>query len=203
MADEDDFRKRMERFFYLVGYAITHWAYVDRSLFEFCQFCLDTTERKTAIVFHRTPNIGDHLGLANALMHATEMKPQTLKRWEQIVSATEKLLPFRNEIAHNPPTQVGFIKAAVSLKEPETPGRMFDVTQWWEIRTEPTKLLHQPSRKKRREIRADEDQILDHIQKLDRLQTAIYAVDWELRGRRPGIGPTVPAPVFPADLDRS
>src|SRR5882762_5498367 len=34
-----------------LGYAITRWAYIDRSLFDFCKFALNTTERKTAIVF--------------------------------------------------------------------------------------------------------------------------------------------------------
>src|SRR5258707_12997113 len=48
---EDDFSKRRERFFFLLGYAITRWAYIDRSLFDFCKFALNTTERKTAIVF--------------------------------------------------------------------------------------------------------------------------------------------------------
>jgi hypothetical protein len=100
---EDDFRKRQERFFFLVGYAITRWAYVDRSLFEFCRFALNTTDRKTAILFYRTPSIGDHSILANALMRDAQLQAQHLKHWEQIVSAIEKLLPFRNDLAHNPP----------------------------------------------------------------------------------------------------
>lgn len=199
MADEDDSRKRMERFFFLVGYAITRWAYIDRSFFDFCKFCLNTTEHKTAIIFHRTPNIGDHLGLTNALMHTTEMKAEHLKHWELIVRAVEKLLPFRNEIAHNPPAQVAHLDVVIDPKEPTKPGRIISTKQWWEIRTEPTKLLN---RKKRQTIQAKDEQLEDHIKKITLVERAIHALDWELRGRPPGIGPAAPAPEFPADLNQ-
>jgi hypothetical protein len=198
--DLDDFRKRQERFFFLVGYAISRWAYIDRSLFDFCKFALNTTEHKTAIVFHPSPNIGDHLTLTTALMHATEMKPEHLKHWEQVVRATEKLLPFRNEISHNPPAHVAFRTIVMNRDDP-TKSHTSDPKQWWEIRTEPTKLLHQPKNKKRREVKATSESILEHIKKVDRLEHAICALQWELMGRPEGIGPAVPAPVFPANLD--
>jgi hypothetical protein len=192
---EDDHSKRFERFFSLLGYAITRWAHIDRSLFDLCKFALNTTEHKTAIVFHRSPNIGDHLALANALIHATDLKREQLKHWENIAVAVEKLLPFRNDIAHNPPTQVAHMSARLHRSD-------LDVKQWWEIRTEPTKLLHQPKNKKRREMKAKEDDLLKHIRKVNRAQTAFYALQWELMGPPPGTGPAVRVPTFPANLDQ-
>src|ERR1700683_2718029 len=147
---EDDSHKRMERFFSLVGYAITRWAHIDRSLFNFCKFSLDATEHKTAIVFHRSPSIGDHLALTNALMLATKMKPEHLKHRKQVFHFTKKLLPFRNDLAHNPPAQIVTLAISLNRSDP-TKSRGLVPKQWWEIQTEPTKLLHQPKNKKRRE----------------------------------------------------
>jgi hypothetical protein len=198
---EDDFRKRQEKFFFLVGYAITRWAYVDRSLFDFCKFALNTSERKTAIIFYRSPNIGDHLTLTNALMADAQLQPLHKKHWEQIVRAIEALLPFRNDLAHNPPVQTGFMAIAMNKNDPSKT-HATEHKQWWEIRTEPRKLLHRPKNKKLREIKADSDQIFDHIKKVEILEDAISALCWELFGRPTGIGPTVPAPIFPPEMDQ-
>lgn len=193
---EYDHQAEMERFFLRVGYAITRWAHVDSSLFTLCQYALNTTELKTAIVFHRTPSIGDHLRLTGALMQATDLKPDHLKHWKMIQGAIEKLLPFRNELAHNPPAQVAFMEVRLSKKSAP---RTANVRQWWEIQTEPTKLLHPTKSKKG--IKATTEQIVEHIRKVDRLQKAMYALQWELTGRPKGLGPGVPAPSFPANLD--
>jgi hypothetical protein len=198
---EDDFRKRREKFFFLVGYAITRWAYVDRSLFDFCQFALNTSEHKTAIIFYRTPNIGDHLTLTNALMADAQLQALHKKHWEQIVRAIGALLPFRNDLAHNPPVQTGFTAIAMNKNDPSKT-HVTEHKQWWEIRTEPRKLLHRPKIKKLRKTEADSDQIFDHIKKVEMLEDAITALRWELLGRPTGIGPTVPAPTFPPEMDQ-
>jgi hypothetical protein len=198
---EDEFRKRQERFFFLVGYAITRWAYVDRSLFDFCEFALNTTERKTAILFYRTPSIGDHLTLTNALMRDAQLETRHSKHWEQIVGAIETLLPFRNDLAHNPPVQTGFMAIAMDKDNP-LKTHATEHKQWWEIRTEPKKLLHKPKNKKPREIKATSDQILEHIKMVETLEQAISALSWEVLGRPKGLGPTVPAPIFPPEMDQ-
>jgi hypothetical protein len=197
----DDFRKRQERFFFLVGYAISRWAYVDRSLFDFCKFALNTTDHKTAIIFFRTPNIGDHLALTNALMADAQLEPLHKKHWQQITRAIEALLPFRNDLAHNPPVQSGFMAIVLNKNDP-LKSRATEHKQWWEIRTEPRKLLHKPKNKKVREIKSDSDQIFEHIKKVETLENAISALYWELLGRPVGVGPAVPAPIFPPEMDQ-
>ena len=196
---EDDFSKRRDRFFFLLGYAITRWAYIDRSLFDFCKFALNTTERKTAIVFYRSPNIGDHLALTNVLMREAQLQPQHLKHWDQIARLTERLLPFRNDIAHNPPAQAAYVTVVVN-KHDLSKSHVANQKQEWEIRTEPTKLLHRSKRV--RDFRATSDHILEHIKKVQKLEQAISALRWELMGRPQGLGSTVPAPKFPENLDR-
>jgi hypothetical protein len=197
---EDDFLKQRERFFFLLGYAITRWAYIDRSLFNFCKFALNATEHKTAIVFHRTPSIGDHLALTDALMRAAQLQPQDLKHWEQIVHVMGKLLPFRNDIAHNPPVQAVSMKIMVNKHDPSK-SHIADQKQQWEIRTEPTKLLHQSKNRKTRKINATSESIVAHLKKVEKLEHAISALSWKVLGRPPGLGPAVLAPAFPQDLD--
>ncbi len=131
-------------------------------------------------------------------MHATDLNREQLKHWEKIAVAVERLLPFRNDIAHNPPAQVVYM--TVPGKDSES--KKADVQQWWEIRTEPTKLLHQPKNKKRREMKAKEEDLLKHLRKVDRVLKAFYALQWELMGPPPGTGSGVRAPAFPANLDQ-
>jgi hypothetical protein len=190
----DDFLKKQERFFALAGYAITRWAYIDRSLFDFCKFALGTTDHKTAIVFYRTPSIGDHLGLVNALFDASELPPEALKHWTRISREIGRLLPFRNDLAHNPPVQ----KVRIMVVNDGVTRH----SEIWQIKTDPTKLLHQPAKKKPRKIEATETVISDHITKVALLEQAISALRWQLMGRLPGLGPTIPPPVFPAEMDQ-
>ena len=193
---EDEFRKKTEWFYFLVGYAITRWAYVDRSLFEFCEFALGATERKTAAVFYRSPSIGDHLTLTDSLMASAELSPESLKRWGKVSKAIGELLPFRNDLAHNPPVQVGFIAVSTNKNDPSK-SNVSESRNWLEIRTEPKKLL----RPKTRAINATVELISEHIQKVEKVQGAIRALQWEVIGPPKGIDPTIPAPIFPDSLD--
>ena len=54
--------------------------------------------------------------------------------------------------------------------------RMTEHESWWEIRTEPRKLLHNLN--KRREIKADSDEIYEYIKKVEMLENAISALHW-------------------------
>ena len=54
--------------------------------------------------------------------------------------------------------------------------RMTEHELWWEIRTEPRKLLHNLN--KRREIKADFDEIYEYIKKVEMLENAISALHW-------------------------
>jgi hypothetical protein len=190
----DDFLKKQERFFALAGYAITRWAYIDRSLFDFCKFALSTTEHKTAIVFYRTPSIGDHLGLANALFGASDLPPEALERWKRIAREMQRLLSFRNDLAHNPPVQLAYITMVGD--------QVTDQRQEWQFRTDPTKLLHQPPKQKTRKIEATANDVSAHIAKVELLEQAIAALHWQLMGRPPGLGPTIPPPDFPGEMDQ-
>jgi hypothetical protein len=117
---ESHHKKRFEEFFAAFGYAITRWAHVDRSLFHFCRFALSTTVEKMAIVFYRSQTIGDHLTLVDSLLKVSLSK-RRLKQWDHIYKMTQKHLPFRNELAHNPPVKVAHI-TAVRGREDRTCG---------------------------------------------------------------------------------
>jgi hypothetical protein len=85
-----------EAFFATLGYAISRWAHVDRALFDFCKFALQTTEAKTAIVFYRSPSIGDHQITVDKLMRISVRDAQ-LKQWMKISKTIDRLLTFRND----------------------------------------------------------------------------------------------------------
>jgi hypothetical protein len=120
--DEDSYRREAERFFWLVGYAIAEWAHVDRALFDLCKWTLNTSDEKTAVIFYKNPSMGDHLSTVNELMKIS----LGIKRspvWAKIHKKTYDLLPFRNDIAHDPATQVvqlygHFKKPGEEWKEP-------------------------------------------------------------------------------------
>jgi hypothetical protein len=125
--------------------------------------------------------------LADALFGASELQPKTLRRWKQIEREMRRLLPFRNDLAHNPPVQMAYITVVgdqVSRHEQE-----------WKVRTDPTKLLHKPSRK----FEAAADDIAGHVEKVEYLERAIAALRWELMGRPLGLSST---PEFPAEMDQ-
>jgi hypothetical protein len=175
---EDKSRKRMEWFFFLVGYAISRWAHVDRTLFDFCRFALGTNEEKTAIVFYRSQSIGDHLALTDALMLAAQLQDHHLAQWKRIRGKIDKLLPFRNDIAHNPPVQKLSMQAFVS-RDPSVPGRMENVGECWAIETESKKLLQTKST---REISATDAELVEHIRSVDDLQKDMYDLRWNVSG---------------------
>jgi hypothetical protein len=191
-AMTDDHQKQRERFFSLVGYAITRWAYIDRSLFDFCKFALNANDIKTAIIFYRSPSIGDHLELTNALMSASGLPPETLEWWNLIAQVAKDQLPYRNDLAHNPPVQTAHITVVGE--------HVTKTEQWTEIQTEPTKLLHKSKRSSARKISATADQVSDHIRKVEQLEQAIAALRWKLMGPPPGLSPTIQPPPFPQNL---
>jgi hypothetical protein len=157
--DEDSYRREAERFFWLVGYAIAEWAHVDRALFDLCKWTLNTSDEKTAVIFYKNPSMGDHLSTVNELMKISlGMKRSPV--WAKIHKKTYDLLPFRNDIAHNPATQVvqlygHFKKPGEEWKEPPVSP---PPKSWWAIQTEPRKLLRST-----RTINARKEELRDHI----------------------------------------
>jgi hypothetical protein len=119
MPDEDaatPILTNRDEFFALMGYAIARWAHVDRELFDLCRFALQTTPEETAIVFYRSPNIGDHLTLVDHLI-VLSISQESYREWKTIFNSLTSLLPFRNDIAHNPAGGVVEIKGSISIKD--------------------------------------------------------------------------------------
>jgi hypothetical protein len=164
-----------DQFFSRLGYAITRWAHVDRNLFEFCNFAMGTSKEITAVIFHRSPNIKDHLMLTDALMGYVLNKAR-LKKWEEIRKMVEDNLQFRNDLAHNPPVQVVHLMAVVGEPKFQVP----PPKQWWEISTEPTKLLH----KKGKPRKATKEDIVSHIKNVNVLLNAMWDLGKSLPKRR-------------------
>src|SRR5271166_3127062 len=93
---------------------------------------------------------------------------------QKFVKDANTILPFRNDITHNMPTQVIILHGMLGEPTETTPPLPLPpVKQWWEIRTEPTKLL----RKKERDSTATAEDIDAHIGSVNQLLKDM----WELR----------------------
>jgi hypothetical protein len=174
--DNNQAAMRFKDFFSAVGYAITRWSYVNSSLFDFCYFSLDTTRDKAAIVFYRQKELGQKLQLVDQLMKQS-LSPRMLKKWNEISKKTNELLPFRNFLAHEAPTQVHsgtFIVGEGPYEfQPPPP------EAWWEIRTEESKLLSS----KRESIQVKQEQVIAHIRMLNQLISEMWALEKALPKR--------------------
>jgi hypothetical protein len=161
------------QFFGPVGYAITRWALVDRELFDLCRFALATSDEKMAVVFYRSPSLKDHLMLADALLRLSLSQRQRAL-WGDIFSLADRLLPFRNDLAHNPPMQI--VQIVVTLNAPSD-SPPIEPQQWWELRTENAKLLN----KKKKAMRAKVADVIQHIGEVDHLLDLM----WDLKNALP------------------
>ena len=130
------------KFFAAVGYAIVQWANIDRALFDFCQFALNASAKKTAAIFYRSQTIGEHLGLTDSLM-VIALPKRLQKDWGRLYKLIDNNIAFRNQIAHNPSAQVlkSRIKFGQSAEAQET-NELF-----WASITEPTKTLRKSKKK--------------------------------------------------------
>ncbi|MFZ1426521.1 MAG: hypothetical protein WAS21_07105 [Geminicoccaceae bacterium] len=155
-------QREAEEFFWRVGYAITRWAHVDRALFDFCKFSLKVDDKKIAIIFYKQANIGDHVGLVDSLMRTT-VDGRHLKEWCNIVKDLNKILPFRNDLAHNPPTQVVRLYGSIDWEKDKD--KLPRSEQWWAVRTESAK-LHKGSARK---VNAKLEDIREHISSVELL----------------------------------
>jgi len=134
-------------FFAHIGYAITRWAFIDRDLFQFCHWALATTEAKTAVVFYGSAQIGVHISLTDTLMKQS-VSGRDLKEWQAIKLELDRLLPLRNDLAHEPVQQIvhfdTFTRSPGMIVFTASPSAK--VT--WESRTEERKFLRKWRRRK-------------------------------------------------------
>jgi hypothetical protein len=184
-----------DQFFSRIGYAITRWAHVDSNLFVFCNFALGTSKEMTAAIFYRSPNIKDHLMLTDALMGYV-LSGARLKKWNEIYRIADKHLPFRNDLAHNPPVQVVHLAGVIGEPKFQVP----PPKQWWEVSTEPTKLLH----KKGKPVKATKEDVVSHIREVNLLLKAMWDFGKSLPKRRrtrlaKSSRPRPPRPLVPKD----
>lgn len=175
---EDRFRRRAEQFFYRVGYAITTWAEVDRALFDLCRFALNASNEKTAVVFYRSPQIGDHLILVDQLMKES-VSERRFGDWKSIYKRLDALLKFRNDIAHNPAVDTAELLAvmgggreipvASQAADTDDDEEAVRPESWWSIRTEPMKLL-----RKSRHVEVKQADLIQHIRDVDQALADLY-----------------------------
>jgi hypothetical protein len=185
------------RFYARLGYAISRWAYVDEQLFTFCRFALGVSEKRAAIVFYRGQTIGEHFAVTDALMKAAQLQDRHLEQWARIGKKINDLLPFRNDIAHNPVVQAGLM--IVVLDDVSNgPGHVKSNKDWQAIRTSRTKLIHRT--KGTREIDVTEADMLAHIDAVSDLEDDMHDLRWSLLGPPRGVNPKARRPYIPRDL---
>lgn len=154
-----------EKFFALIGECVSRWAHVDRYLFEFCSYALKADKNMTAVVFYRSPSIGEHLGLATSLMRLALQEDAFRKRWTALSRDIGNLLPFRNEIAHNPVQSVSNYKLQIS--ETRDKFVLAFSNHYWELTTEPNKLLKSGKKKPQRIRQVD---LVEHHTQLRKIE---------------------------------
>lgn len=146
-----------QEFFAAVGYAISRWADVDRELFHLCRFAINTDDTKTSIIFYRIPTIGEHVTLVDSLM-CSALSDKHLTVWKDLQKRATALLPFRNNIAHNP---AGRSVRVVIPPHPswDAPNPRGKTEHWWSIRMEDVKLL---SGKNKKQFEVKRDDVVEH-----------------------------------------
>jgi hypothetical protein len=170
-------------FFVAMGYAISRWAHVDRALFDLCKFALQATDSKTAAVFYRSPHIGDHLTLVDQLMHLS-LRRSRLSDWERISATIKQLVPFRNDIVHNPAVEtielIGVWNPENKEPSPTLKKRLAErPKQWWAIRPEPTKTIL----RRARFVEAKREDLIAHITAVNALLSEMWALQRNLPKR--------------------
>jgi hypothetical protein len=119
-------RRDEQIFSRLIGECITRWAFIDRALFEYCNYCLGGRWPITAIVFYRTPQLKQRLDLVDELLRKTiffikvripsrsrvaQQRCDTmLREWAIINKKLNGLIEVRNVIAHQPMMRAGTTK---------------------------------------------------------------------------------------------
>jgi hypothetical protein len=146
-----------ERFFSLVGHVITCWSKIDRALFALCRIALGKSESEALAEFYKRRTIRGRLNYTDDLL-SERLGGADRENWRIIYKVTDTLLYFRNEVAHNPPVHVTQISQ----------GRQVD---WWEIYTEPSKLLDT----KLVSIRIRNEDLSNHINQVAELEAKMAA----------------------------
>jgi hypothetical protein len=119
-------RRDEQIFSRLIGECITRWAFIDRALFEYSNYCLGGRWPITAIVYYRTPQLKQRLDLVDELLRKTiffikvripsrsrvahQRCDAMLKEWAIINKKITGLIEIRNVIAHQPMIRVGTTK---------------------------------------------------------------------------------------------
>lgn len=96
-----------KEFYSVLGYCVNQWSYIDRTMFEVCELCLDIDEIKAAIIFYQNTNFEFRKRMVFELVAISLGKDCPKELWKEISSAMEELQKFRNIVAHHPTKQYG------------------------------------------------------------------------------------------------
>jgi hypothetical protein len=163
---EDNAEPDEQRFFYLMGFAISRWAHVDRELFRYYRFAIGGNQKAVALTFYDNKTIGSHLAMVDALLKIS--LPNLLwDQWEGIYKEIRALLPIRNALAHDPVSAV--ISVAVQLSKDRTAS----TTRELSISHRSEKDALNPKRDSSKPI--TETELLAHIHRVIALENKMYA----------------------------
>jgi hypothetical protein len=168
MLEASKKRSDHKEFFFHVGFVISRWAHIDRTLFDCCRFALNTNPHKASVVFYRAQTIGEHLGLTDSLM-TLSLSAKNAKLWRKLSKRINDLLPFRNEIAHNPAGVFGTSTITVP-KDGSRPAQINFENRWWAIETEESKLLN----KNKKPAHVKIEDLDDHARAVIGLEMDLY-----------------------------
>lgn len=153
-GSSDDFRLVESEFYKWVGLNLAEWAKVEARLFRICTAALATDQRRAAVVFYKTPNLSQRLELTSELIGVLFPAPERkngghrdprYREWIKLVDLARKLMPVRNNIAHNEVIWAG--KTTLRVVEEEDGTRSVHIAdrvhQRFELRKHATKLLRE------------------------------------------------------------
>lgn len=165
-----------DRFFRLVGRAITDWANIEEELFHICGTVLNAKPQHVAIVYYRTPTLDGRISLVDELVRSLFPSRKTGEHatreelmWEKVMKILRDEKAIRRQLAHSPVS--GFIATdPASTSLPNTPKSQIGRAQiivtdiWLASYVSHTERLRGTKERQKEQLR--EDDIKTHSKKL-------------------------------------
>jgi hypothetical protein len=109
-----------DKFYSLFGRCINAWSFIDQIFCTFFSFALQTDDTRAAIVYYSYNNFGFRQAMTEKLM-AVALADDALKKhrkdWAEIIKEVNRLLPMRNDLAHEPIRERMTAKIKLGQKE--------------------------------------------------------------------------------------
>jgi hypothetical protein len=140
-------QQAINEFYAAIGYAVNHWAHVDRVLFELTCFAFGAPEELTAIAYYKFRNQSDRIELTNELLAKTDLGKLS-GVWTDLYAEVRRLSPMRNAVAHQPLT----LQTTITNVSHITPEKPLKIENFMWVDVDEKELLAGKKKSKRIEL---------------------------------------------------